>query len=63
MRALSIAYAQNVQLHVHLPVFVKIENKEIACIHTFNSMVNFLHNLEFIYPTFLFANDYLQTKE
>lgn len=63
--ALSIAYAQNFRLHVHvyLPVFVKIENKEIACIHTFNSMVNFLHNLEFIYPTFLFTNDYLQTKE
>lgn len=63
--ALSIAYAQNVQLHVnvYLPVFVKIENKEIACIYTFNSMVNFLHNLEFIYPTFLFTNDYLQTKE
>lgn len=36
--ALSIAYAQNVQLHVnvYLPVFVKIENKEIACIYTFN---------------------------
>lgn len=63
--ALSIAYAQNFRLHVHvyLPVFVKIENKEIACIYTFNSMVNFLHNLEFIYPTFLFTNDYLQTKE
>lgn len=62
--ALSITYSQNFQLHVHvyLPVFVKIKNKEIACIHLILWYI-FLHNLEFIIiHRYLFTNENLQNK-